>query len=76
MPEKPGYKTTEFWLTLITVIVGVAGPLLINYGLLSEEEVSLWGQAIIQIAGAIAAGFAVSTYNMSRAKVKTENNCD
>jgi hypothetical protein len=70
---KPGWKTTEFWLTLITVLVGVAGPLIINYGLLTEEEVGLWGQAIIQIAGAVAAGFAVTAYNMGRARVKTGN---
>ena len=62
---KPGYKTTELWLAVLTAVIG----LLVTYGIFSNEEAEAWqmlGAALIPLAMAIAS----AGYSASRAKVK------
>lgn len=59
---KPGYRTTEFWLTLATAVVG----LLIGYGILTRAEAQLW----LALAAALIPALPVGTYAISRALVK------
>ena len=73
MNDKPGYKTTEFWLSLFTVLVTSIVPLLVFYGVASQEEADLWVKALLPIAGAVAGGFTAGLYSYSRARVKTGN---
>jgi len=58
--NKPGYKTTEFWLTVAAVVVG----LLLSSGAFSE------GETPYQILSFIASALAALGYSFSRAMVK------
>lgn len=58
---KPGYRTSEFWISLATTLLGaVVGSGVIPGG-------SIWAQ----IAGIAASAIASSVYSKSRADVKT-----
>lgn len=48
---KPGYKTTEFWLTLLAQVL----PVLVITGLLTGEEVETLNQAIVEVSKSIGA---------------------
>jgi hypothetical protein len=61
-PMKPGWKTTEFILSTLTALLGVA----IAGGFLDLEGVS----ALDKIAGLAAAALAAMGYSVSRGKVK------
>lgn len=70
---KPGYKTTEFWVTAVVNIVAAVVALLGVRGLVTAEE----GDAYIAVAGAIAsavaplaAAFVTGRYINSRTDVK------
>ena len=58
--EKPGYKTTEFWLTLLVTILGA----LAASGLLIEGHWSL------QLVGMATGVLAALGYSKDRAKTK------
>lgn len=60
MPDKPGWKTTEFWLTLVATI-GVA---ILNVGLLPD------GSIAVKITMAIVAALAALGYTAGRTYVK------
>jgi hypothetical protein len=62
---KPGYKTTEFWLSLLATLVGF----LMVSGLLDSQPADGW---IARVVGGIVAALAALGYSASRAKVKTE----
>lgn len=57
---KDGYKTTEFWLSLVAMLVGA----LIASGVLAE------GGMPLQVAGMVAAALSAMGYSSSRAKAK------
>jgi hypothetical protein len=59
-PTKPGYQTTEFWLSLAATVVGA----LLASGAI--EAGTVWDR----IAGTIAATLAAMGYSSARAKVK------
>jgi hypothetical protein len=63
---KPGYKTTEFWLSLLATLVGF----LMASGLLDSQPADGW---IARVVGGIVAALAALGYSASRAKVKTES---
>lgn len=71
MDNKPGIKTTEFWLTLAAQVV----PLLVIFGVISQAEAHTLAETIGQLIVAVAAtGAAVAPvwkYIDSRTKVKT-----
>lgn len=61
-PPKPGWKTTEFWLTLVTLILSMAYA----SGLITSDT-SPVGKAIVFAAGILKA----LGYTVSRTLVKT-----
>jgi hypothetical protein len=60
---KPGYKTSEFWLTAVAMIVA----LLLASGALTNE-------LMLQVAGIIASALAALGYDYSRGKAKSGDN--
>jgi len=60
--QKPGYKTTEFWLTLFAAIVG----LLVTAGVLPTEG------PVAQIVGFVGATLASLGYTWARGFVKKQ----
>ena len=69
-PEKPGYTTTEFWVTLGGVILSFVTALmaLIHPGF----EVSGGVQGLITATAPLAALIGTSVYTLGRSKVKAE----
>lgn len=66
---KPGYRTTEFWATLVTV----AGTLAVATGRVSPEQNEAVQQAVpavVQAVAAVAAAIASVGYALGRARVK------
>ena len=61
---KPGFKTTEFWLTLATLIGFMS---LAGYGM------SRQGADTAAIIGALGAALSTIGYSISRARVKNLN---
>lgn len=71
---EPGYKTTEFWLSSIASLAAVVFPLLIAYGLLSQDEAQLWQNLVLAIAAVvvpIVIGSIAKAYTAARTEVKT-----
>ena len=61
---KPGYKTSELYVTLAASIVG----LLVVYGVISEGEGTAW----LAFAGAVVAALPAAVYTISRAYLKAK----
>lgn len=61
-PLKPGWRTTEFWMTLATAIAS----LLIGYGVLSKEQADLW----LNLIAALTPALVVGMYSISRGIAK------
>ena len=59
-PSKPGYKTTEFWLSTLAAIVG----LIVASGVVPD------GGFGAQIIGAVVSGLAALGYSVSRGLAK------
>lgn len=64
---KPGYKTTEFWLTLVSTLVGGAVAL----GLLPNAEGEQLQGGLAAIITGVFAVIPVAVYVWSRVKIKT-----
>jgi len=74
MEPKPGYKTTEFWITAVANIGGTVVALLVGYGILKEEEGKLWLALLQALALAIiplVLAFINGRYIQSRAEIKS-----
>lgn len=66
---KPGYKTTEFWLTLLAMLLST----LLASGVMDDvKEDSIWGK----IVGGAVAILVTLGYQVRRTKVKTEVKTD
>lgn len=59
-PAKPGYKTTEFWLSLAASTIGA----------LMMSDVIAEGSTVAKIVGGIATILSTLGYTVSRAKLK------
>ena len=67
MPPKPGWKTTEFWVTVAVQIVG----LMAAAGIFTSEQASHW-QRVAEMAGGLVAMIVSNiAYAQGRAKVKS-----
>jgi len=66
IPEKPGYKTTEFWVTLAVQFVGLFAAL----GYVMPDQSSALSTAAIQIGGAVSMVAAAFGYSLSRGMAK------
>lgn len=66
MNQKPGYKTTELWITVLNSVIA----LLIVYGVLSSDEADAW---VVFVAAFVPLALSIATgaYSISRAKVKS-----
>lgn len=68
MPDtivKPGYKTTEFWLSAIATLFGIA---LSSGAINTTDETSM----VSKIVGGIIAVLAALGYTAARGKAKSE----
>ena len=65
MDTKPGYKTTEFWLSLLATLLGF----LLASGVMDVVPEESW---IAKLIGGLVAVLATLGYSASRAKVKAE----
>ena len=61
---KPGYKTTEFWLSLLATLLGF----LLASGVMDSVPEESW---IAKLVGGVVAVLATLGYSASRAKVKS-----
>ena len=74
--EKPGWQTSEFWVTIGTGLAAVAVAVLVAFGYATQESAETIGVAITQ--GAIAVGmivgavFTVVEYIKSRTEIKKQ----
>lgn len=59
-PVKPGWKTTEFWLSAVAVLVGLA----YGSGLIGE------GTQVDKVFGLVAGGLTAMGYSVSRGMAK------
>ena len=65
MDTKPGYKTTEFWLSLLATLLGF----LLASGVMDVVPEESW---VAKVVGGLVAVLATLGYSASRAKVKSE----
>lgn len=63
---KPGIKTTEFWVSLVTAVAGVA----VSLGLITTGQADSISGAAGTIAGGLMTAAAAFGYNLSRGKAK------
>jgi uncharacterized protein (DUF697 family) len=65
--QKPGYKTTEFWVTLATCLTGIG----VACGILGQGEADTLVSSVERIAGGLIAAIPAVGYSLSRAKAKS-----
>jgi len=65
---KPGYKTTEFWISVLTAGVGVVAAA----GGFTPDQVTAVGDLITTGGGLIAAALAAFGYAISRGLAKKD----
>ena len=63
---KSGWKTTEFWLTAFTNILGIVAAT----GAVTPDQSSQLTQGIIQLGGVIASVASAFGYSISRGMAK------
>ena len=85
MEIKPGYKTTEFWVTLATALVGPVVMVLVGFGVFSSDvdqaavtsELTTAFTSVADTVGAVIAliisSSAAKRYTGARTDVKTLN---
>lgn len=64
--EKPGIKTTEFWVSTSVAVVGVVAAT----GTITADQADTVASAIVQLGGLIAAVAASFGYSISRGAAK------
>ena len=64
MEHRPGYKTTEFYLSLLATLIGA----LLASGIFNDADPS--GHKVLQIAGMVASVLGAMGYTVSRGFVK------
>lgn len=73
---RPGYKTTEFWVTIGKVVASFALTLLVMFGILNQDDANQINDHVMSIILAIVAivinGMAVIDYTHARRDVKRE----
>ena len=64
-----GYKTTEFWITIISIIVG----LLVSTGVIDPNKSSQLTSSISALVGGIVTLAPAITYIINRTWLKSQN---
>lgn len=65
---KPGYKTTEFWVTVVCQLIGI----LSLAGIITPEQSTDLSAAIQQIVAAVVMGASAFGYSLSRGNAKIQ----
>jgi hypothetical protein len=71
---KPGFKTTEFWVTAIVNIVTAVMGLLAVRGLVTAQEGDLYialASAVVAAIAPLVLAYTTARYAQTRAQVKT-----
>lgn len=66
---KAGYKTTEFWVTIVIQFMGI----LATMGYLTPEQSDAVTQGLIQLGGLVAMVASAFGYNIARGNAKKSN---
>ena len=67
MESKPGYLTTEFWVTILAQLVGISA----TAGVFTPEQASALNQAIPQLGGLVVMVGSAFGYAIARGRAKT-----
>ena len=74
METKPGWKTSEFWITTLTSILFIA----VGFGLIGQEQATQIGEdgsrLLTELYELIAVAVTVFGYNISRGIAKSKSN--
>jgi membrane protein YdbS with pleckstrin-like domain len=70
MKPKPGYQTSEFWLTFVKLLLSPVLLLLVAYQVVTQPEAELWKALVLAILDGVASAGAVAMYTHGRARVK------
>lgn len=73
---KPGYKTTEFWVTAVVNIVTAVIGILAVRGLVTAEEGNLYialANAVVAAIAPLVLAYVTAKYAEGRAMVKAAN---
>ena len=63
MNTKPGFKTTEFWATILNAMLMV----LVAFGVVNQDEAAGWEKLIVPVLGAVV---PLIVYSFGRVNLK------
>ena len=64
--EKSGYKTTEFWYSILASVMGI----LVTTGVFGADQAGQISDAIVKCSGALLTAISAGSYAYSRAVTK------
>lgn len=64
---RPGYKTTEFWTTVVSQIIGI----LALAGVIRPSDATILNDAVVQVVGGLMTALATLGYTISRGVAKS-----
>jgi hypothetical protein len=68
---KPGYRTSEFWITVVVNLAAAVLAVVAHYGLLTDDESALW-LALVRAAAAIAAPLVMAIVSREYIRGRTQ----
>ena len=68
-PVKPGWKTTEFWVTVVAQILGIMAL----SGVITPEASGEMAGAVEQVTGGVMVLISQISYAIARAKAKGDD---
>ena len=66
MESKPGWRTTEFWMSIVASLIGVFAAT----GAFTPEQASALNQGMTEIVGTLTPVLAAFGYTLSRGQAK------
>lgn len=66
VPVKPGYMTTEFWVTITCQLIGLVAAM----GYITVDQSNVLLQAATQLGGLVVMVGSAFGYNLSRGQAK------
>jgi heme/copper-type cytochrome/quinol oxidase subunit 4 len=70
MDLKPGFKTSEFWISLILVVIQTVFQLILLLYALANNEAEVWPAALMTSLSVVAVCATTGIYSYSRGMVK------
>ncbi len=71
--EKPGWKTTEFWQTMLSQLAGIAVIVLPMFTSIGEQEITTLADNLQKLVGMIMVVLPNIGYTVARTKLKVFN---